>query len=702
MSPFARGGGGGAYSRGQKQFYQPPPPPPPPPPPIPAGPSRQSRYEVLMEAGRLAAEYLVAKGVLPAASLQRGGGGVGTVGWGQMPPPPPLPQAPEAPGFYDSRRNGRRRLDDEQSSPNPRSRRNHGGDYSDSNNSDYNGRGKRKFGAYNRNSQWGRDRERNRGYSDSRNYDDGEEEDGAPGYKRDRRGGGVIDEVGSSVSGVAGEGQASKVEAVGESELEDTGSKVSSSSNVRKDADAVQEVQDDNETNKMQEDCKVSNSEVAVQGRNDESISNNASSGIVEEMEITHPPVPSDDNVSDEKHDDTTVMDEKAEDDTTLDEKDDKASDAKMSSVENNLGDDCKNLLNYCSFARAPTRPRSILGHRNGAPAHRQTSLAEQADLVPVMAIDEQVNDSTLAVQGDSKNGLVCLEHTGPSVACDQMVEQVRLQENVTQDGVEHSTSQDCAVQEIKEHNGLSATLASHHIREGVQIYNIDTPPEDESFIDSADKGKTVSVELLPNRGVEAVGTMEDEKLDQSSSFKIRDLNLIGSPELAEIRNDPGLGQCSNIVCSSSMDAQNQQHLDFQAVVGNTTSHTDRYAQIPLDNKVVQVIDIEDDSPIEPSACDTSRAKSEMVYSNMDNMIDPTVNTSILPGMQDGYNLAIPDFLGADMPCYPPIQTDLHAEMGLNGSEVITVMDDPIYGSLSDIGFMEVWDQQPPDYEKFF
>jgi hypothetical protein len=68
MAPFARGGG--AYNRSQKQFY-----PPPPPPPLPAAAPPQNKDEVLMEAGRLAAEYLVAKGVLPPGSLQVRGGG---------------------------------------------------------------------------------------------------------------------------------------------------------------------------------------------------------------------------------------------------------------------------------------------------------------------------------------------------------------------------------------------------------------------------------------------------------------------------------------------------------------------------------------------------------------------------------------------------------------------------------------------------
>lgn len=56
-----------------------------------------------------------------------------------------------------------------------------------------------------------------------------------------------------------------------------------------------------------------------------------------------------------------------------------------------------------------------------------------------------------------------------------------------------------------------------------------------------------------------------------------------------------------------------------------------------------------------------------MVYSSMENMTNPPTNTDALHGIQDGYNLAISDYLGADMPCYQSIQT---TGMDLNGSEV--------------------------------
>jgi hypothetical protein len=54
----------------------------------------------------------------------------------------------------------------------------------------------------------------------------------------------------------------------------------------------------------------------------------------------------------------------------------------------------------------------------------------------------------------------------------------------------------------------------------------------------------------------------------------------------------------------------------------------------------------------------------------MENMMNPPANTNILHGLQDGFSIAIPDYLGADMPCYPSIQTDLQAGMVLNDSGV--------------------------------
>lgn len=672
-----------------------------------------------MEAGRLAAEYLVAKGVLPPGSLLQRSGAVGAVGWGQLPPPPPLPRpaGQEAPVYYDAR-NGRRQVNDEYNPRNARSRRNRGGDYSGGSSSNYNGRGKRKFGTDNKHSDFGRDRGRSRRYPHSQSYDD-DDEDGAPGFKRERRSSGGIDEVGSSVSGVAGEGPSSKAEAMGESELEDTGSKASSNSNVQQKADASREVEDENEANKMQEDSVVSNSEVVEQALNGEGNNNNDSTDAVQEAETKHLPVASGEKVSDGRPEDRGVVNDKVEDDKTLHEKseDDIMSD-EVSIMENNLPNDPGNLLNYCNFARVPTRPRSVLANRNAGPVRREIAGPEQVNLVTAeeisqMAMDGEANGNSItSIQEDSKDEPFGQEHAEQSATCNQVVESVIVHEKETQAETEEIEEQKNAPQHYgdddnKEPNELSSTFASCQnnfnlqVEKGIHIYNLDTPPQDEALIDPSDKGRTSDSELLPNTKAEASVTMEEEKLGQSSSFKIRDLNLVGSPEVADMRADPRLGQSSTAECS--VEQQDNQKVGFETSLGDNRNNTDTYTPFTLGNKAVQVIDIEDDSPIEAGACDTSKAKGEMVYSSMENMMNPPANTDALHGIQDGYSLAISDYLGADMPCYQSLQTDLQAGMDLNVSEGITAMDDPIYSSLSDIGgFIEVWDQQPPDYEKFF
>jgi hypothetical protein len=602
MAPFARGGG--VFSRGQKQLF------PPPLPPLPVAAPPQNKYEVLMEAGRLAAEYLVVKGVLQPGSLPVRGGGVAAREWVQL---PPLPASQEAPvPVYHNPRNDRGRRDREYSNPNTRSRRSRGGDYSSSNNSNYNRRGKRKFGAENRYSDWGRDRERGRRYSDSRSYDE-EDEDGAPGSRRERRSNAVIDEVGSSVSGVAGEGTGSKVETMGELELEDTGSKNSSNNTTQKNAGATQEVEDDNEANKMQED-KVSESEVMGEGN-----SNYASFDVIQETDPKHPPVPSDGKVSDKRHEDSSALSEKVEDGETLDTKaeDNLTSDAKLSLMESNSGGGARNLLNYCSFARVPKRPRSVLAHRNTGPFQREISVAEQDDLVssenmcPVANEGAAICNSVADIQAGNNYDLVSRENDNQSTACNQVAEPVTLHEKETlveteemigqSDNTQHYGDQEDTERELSPPLAPCQNNLTWQVEKGIQIYNIDTPPQDEELIDSSDKGKTVVPELLPNIGAEPIVTMEEQNLGQSSSFKIRDLNLVGSPD--EIRNDPRLGQSSTARCS--MELQDKQHIDFGATVDNNASNMNSYAL--LANK--EVIDIEDDSPTATSTCDTSKVK---------------------------------------------------------------------------------------------
>ena len=223
--------------------------------------------------------------------------------------------------------------------------------------------------------------------------------------------------------------------------------------------------------------------------------------------------------------------------------------------------------------------------------------------------------------------------------------------------------------------------------KEGAQICDTEIVPKEVGLFEFSDQKNIVGADLFCNAGAETIIQMEEEeKLDQSSSFRIP--------------NNPGFGQHS--APGYSVEPHKQLQEDFGANVGDIVGGTNNLCQVSLDNNSVQVFDIEDDMPIEGAGFDSSKAKNEMICSSMDVIMHPGIHTDDLPVIEDGYNLALSDYLAADIPCYTSLRPDLQAGICTNDSEGIPVMDDPIYGSLTDIGFMDVWSQPAEDFEKFF
>ncbi|XP_037447016.1 uncharacterized protein LOC119316736 isoform X2 [Triticum dicoccoides] len=738
--PFGRGSGA-VYPGGHKQLYA---PQTPPRPPLLAPPHR--RYEVLMEAGRLAAEYLVSTGVLPPSSLQRGGGDPWAV------PPPPLPQPPqEPPAFYDWRSNG----------------------------GSYNGRWKRKYGEYRMGyPDRGREREKERVRlnSNGRRYEEDKDEDGAPGFQRDPRSSGENDESRRCVTDEVKEAAPFMEKAVGQLEMKDT----RLNADVRKNADALQELQAENE-GEMKEN-KILSSELEMDPNGDV---NNTS--IVVVMEADAKLLPDGKVVGEEAEDNNKVLCDRI------------ALNDDMEILENGLHVDRRSLLKRCDFAKAPTKPRSCHAHRK--------SVTETVDLVSSregskMVADEAANERSLTnIQPDNREDQIYQESTVSKTAYKEItMEPMLLQENktlvVTENMKEYrNDAQLHVVQEYKEEQDVSSltisqkdnlmqendlsplsasrkgglmqetnlstltgtqedimiedanlsplpdahndgliaetnlspmadahndslieesdqspSTASHEVtlmqetditqslslhknnlnlqfKEGAQICDTEIVPKEVGLFEFSDQKNIVGVDLFCNAGAETIIQMEEEeKLDQSSSFRIP--------------NNPGFGQHS--APGYSVEPHKQLQEDFGANVGDIVGGTNNLCQVSLDNNSVQVFDIEDDMPIEGAGFDSSKAKNAMICSSMDVIMHPGIHTDDLPVIEDGYNLTLSDHLVADIPCYTSLRPDLQAGICTNDSEGIPVMDDPIYGSLTDIGFMDVWSQPAEDFEKFF
>ncbi|XP_010912473.1 uncharacterized protein [Elaeis guineensis] len=591
------------------------------------------KFDILMEAGRLAAEYLVSKGVLhpnllpgncPNENLKEFKG-----------------QRRENP-VYEYDRMGYRKI------------------------------ARKRMGYHNRSygSDWGRGRgrkgpwkERSRVYSD--NVEDAE--DFAPGYLRDWCS--AIDEVGSSVSRVAEDEPPLEGEVVGElgSELDNTGSKVCSSS-TRKDV----LLEGNMDMNKGMDDVKVSNSE------------RSGESGELEKKTLLE--------------DDVVVNPCAAEDGP--------------------VSKDGSGLLKFCNFAKVPTRLRSSLAHRKAvADQGPSTGGSDRVEVASGGGSQVVVEETPIESSSDSRTKQIdspkCEESGVPVVqSLEEPVDPVPLMQHLEESvDLQHETLQspsgfetftmmidvkneDRLSQQSNEKEESEKQVNSSPSRvsqnEFSQLHDVratkpspftEMPPQHEEMIGAADQAKLDVPTLVTKVEAESVVKMEEEKNNEPTYFKICDINLMESPEITEIPDDPVLDQSHT--AAPALQTEKQLPVNFGLSKGINANDADDYKWLSGVDKVIPLIDLKADSLVEANACDSSKPNNEMIYPSLENFLSHQTHTDVLPAIQDGYGLGIPAYLGADIS--QADLSNLQAGIVLNGAEGFPGVDDSIYGSLGDI-----------------
>ncbi|XP_078439447.1 uncharacterized protein LOC144709701 [Wolffia australiana] len=167
---------------------------------------------------------------------------------------------------------------------------------------------------------------------------------------------------------------------------------------------------------------------------------------------------------------------------------------------------------------------------------------------------------------------------------------------------------------------------------------------------------RDLSIELVDSG--EVAGSAEKsemERVEESSSFRTIDLNLLGSSD--DLSPAPPLSE----------------------------------------NKDTELI----------SSCDASKPGIEPEYPNLDNFLQHPSNNVDLSEIQDGYGLAISALLGSDMGVCSSVQggiSNLPGEISFDGAEEMDGVEDSLYVGYGELpmGFMGVWDQGPSEYGKFF
>uniref|UniRef100_A0A1D1ZJE2 Uncharacterized protein At4g26450 n=1 Tax=Anthurium amnicola TaxID=1678845 RepID=A0A1D1ZJE2_9ARAE len=751
---FGRGVGGG-YRRGGQ-----------PKPSSNAAP--RHRTDVLLEAGRLAAEYLVAKGLLPASSLPPP----------PPPPPPPVRLWPNGDGGGEGGRTsalsrlGRRRFDDDDVGFEAKSHKGRGG------------KRRNRNGSYSRHgSDWGRENgtgepwpdtwtERGRGYSDAMEGGDFDRlrrwtergrgfMDTMGGEDSDRRGG--FEDAGRG-NGSNGGGEPSKVatadeqsvpsksEVTGESETEpesrkfvdNNGAKAMVESGSK--ADLVLGAEEN--LNRRSDDVRVSDLEVEEAGEVKESVESGArgeaeqnNGWLQEELgDLAAQPCPGTEDKQASNHG--------------------------------------INLLSLCGFPKVPTKHRSFVAHRSpktdqtlntegkGTNHHTSTGVfGAKTEEVPTLS----PSSDTLTDQPHSSSG-VASETSTMGISSDSLTGQPRSSRApvpgisgtqsapLHEESVEHdlmsSVGSMCTRsdsfpesplgdQQQETSQGppgfelsgklldarMDEALLEHVKREGMRrqrewspsilpqtdeyFGNLRAKPPglpaekilpDHKMVEAEEEEQLRDADAFPKVMVDSSTQLEKERQLASSSFKICDLNLMEAPEVTDVSDDRVL---ERLPTTAPLLSGNNLSMDFGLSIGQRCNGTDGYAHSSSIDKVVPVIDVEDDSPVQVTACDSSKAETEPAYPNLENFLNHPENPVDLPDIQDGYGLAISEFLGNDIAGCPAVQGDisnLQTGMPFHGAEGITGVDDSLYVSLGEIpiGFMDVWDQPPPEYGKFF
>ncbi|KAL7186840.1 hypothetical protein ACSBR2_028540 [Camellia fascicularis] len=127
--------------------------------------------------------------------------------------------------------------------------------------------------------------------------------------------------------------------------------------------------------------------------------------------------------------------------------------------------------------------------------------------------------------------------------------------------------------------------------------------------------------------------------------------------------------------------------VDVDLSISNNCNISGKYGRCGADGKEIEVIDLENDSVQEDKAFNNSERKAETVFTGLENFPNHACANDI-SDVQDGYGLLFSDLLGPDISncsSVPAGINSLHNEMALHDGEDILGDDESLYMSLGEI-----------------
>lgn len=223
-----------------------------------------------------------------------------------------------------------------------------------------------------------------------------------------------------------------------------------------------------------------------------------------------------------------------------------------------------------------------------------------------------------------------------------------------------------------------------------------------EGVLLSLDEKKLVDIPLVTKSDVES-GTDFTGKQLFPGSLKTCDLNLLEASVVNETQNaDP-----VNIFPGITGSVKEEAPVDIDLTMSSNCNTASQYAKSAFDHIDIEVIDLDNDSEQEDKALNNPDTRSEVVFTGSDGFSNNPHGTNDTTDVQDGYGLMISELLGDDIPrcsSVPENMNSFHNDMGPHNGEGVLGDDDSIYMSLGEIpiSFLTAWEQQTQEFGKPF
>ncbi|XP_042007084.1 uncharacterized protein At4g26450-like isoform X1 [Salvia splendens] len=448
------------------------------------------------------------------------------------------------------------------------------------------------------------------------------------------------------------------------------------------------------------------------------------------------------------KSDDESELIKAVNSDNETQQNDEKKEVASFGVEDTLVSEDHVDLVKQCKFANVPTKARSSLTMKGLTktdlkPMKEEESISKRQPVedTGVHSIDVGIGNSAgnaathqnhelKSLQSDDPTSkkemnIICSTRSAPSLRSESFAERSLYKEQQPDEGMSGFGRSKSMLMERGEKRAIDCNHDGKEdfkkLRQWVPLQ--DAQSNSSAPISSSTENKPLSQEPSTSQGSHLAPCPDQSSLDISllskdnadssefmqekqlfpSSFKTCDLNLVGGCDVNESHDAgpllvfPSITQSGKAATSIDVDLSMSNN-------GNMSNKTGKHS---VNEKDIEVIDLEKESAHDDKTYGTSDRRGDTVFTDLDGLPTNVHNANGMPDVQDGYGLMISELLGSDSPNCSSVPTDLnslHNHMGLPNEEGILGDDDSIYMSLGEIpiSILGAWEQPSQDYGKPF